>query len=127
MKRTPTLTLAAIAMIATMGSASVAQANHNHRPRPRPGYGAGFMDGLVASTMGIFTTHTLSEHYKELVMLGADEEAAAWLNSDTEPSAMLWEAMNLERAILKDGGVDTALSDEDVAWLIVKRSARWEK
>lgn len=126
MKKTPTLSLAAVAMIAAMSSPAGAHPGRDHHPH-RPGYGTGFLDGMIASTMSIFTSHTLSGEYKELVMLGADEEAAAWLNGDNEPSAMLRAAMNIERTVLKDAGVSADLTDEDVAWLIVKRSAAWEK
>lgn len=126
MKKAPVLSLAAVAMIASMSGAAQAHPGRHHH-NPRPGYGAGFIDGLIASTMSLITTDTLFGHYKELVMLGADEEAAAWLNSDSEPSPMLREAMNMERAMLKNAGVSADLADEDVAWLIVKRSAAWEK
>lgn len=127
MKKIPTLSLAAVAMIAAMSSPAGAHPGGRHRHDPRPGYGTGFIDGMIASTMSIFTTHTLFGEYKELVMLGADEEAAAWLNSDSEPSSMLRAAMNIERSVLKDAGVTADLSDDDVAWMIVKRSAAWEK
>ncbi len=118
-----TVSILALSALATEG----ALANHNHR-HPRHGggydhgYGDGFFAGLAASTAGIFTSHITAGHYKELVMMGADEDAAAFIATQGQPSAILQAAITLERGILADAGVLTELSDEAVAQVIIERA-----
>lgn len=117
-----TLTLALLAF--SFVAAEVSYANHRPYPPRRPGYSDGFLDGLIVSSMAILLSHTLSHHhYKQLVMMGADDEAAAFLSGDGEPGALLQAAMNLEREVLNQAGIDAELTDEDVAVLIMKRAA----
>lgn len=117
-----TLTLALLAF--SFVGAELAYAYHRPAPPRRPGYSDGFFDGLIVSTMAVLLSHSISyHHYKQMVMMGADEEAAAFLAGNAEPGALLQAAMNLEREVLNAAGVDAALSDEDVAVLIMKRAA----
>lgn len=117
-----TLTFALLAF--SFVAADLAYAYHRPGPPRRPGYSDGFFDGLIVSSMAILLSHSLSHHhYKQLVMMGADEEAAAFLAGDEEPGALLQAAMELEREVLSQAGVDAELSDEDVAVLIMKRAA----
>lgn len=62
------------------------------------------------------------DNYKELILLGADEEAAQFLANGGQPSAMLQEAMKLERSMLKDAGDATAFSDEQIAERVMLRA-----
>lgn len=120
MKKTLSVLIAVLVLTASL--AEVASAHHQPR---RPGYSDGFLDGLLVSTAAILLSHTIShEHYKQLVMMGADEEAAVFMADDhAEPSALLREAMKLERELAEKAGSDAQLSDEDLAYLIMKRAA----
>jgi hypothetical protein len=118
-------TFAFALLAATSG---IAEAHHYRGHYPRygydRGYGDGFFAGLVASTAAIMLSHTLFGHYKQLVMMGADEDAALFLATGEQPSAMLTEAMKIERAVLAEAGIDARLTDEDVAYLIIERAAQ---
>lgn len=118
------LSLALSVLVLGVLVADIASANHRPHPPRRPGYSDGFFDGLLVSTAGLLISHTTShEHYKQLVLMGADEEAAVFLGGDMEPGALLREAMKIEREIIQMAGVESELSEEDLAYLIMKRSA----
>lgn len=123
-KKTLSIALTVLALGAF--TADIASAHHRPAPPHRPGYGDGFLDGLIVSSMAVLLSHSLSHaHYKQLVLMGADEEAAAFLAGDAAPSALLQEAMKIERSVLDMAGADVELSDEDVAILIMKRAAQF--
>ena len=87
------------------------------------GYGDGFLAGLLASTYSLAILD-LSANHKELVYIGAADEAAAFIAEGGAPSALLREAMDSERALLDKVGVAEArgMSDEDLAFMVIGRA-----
>ncbi len=97
---------------------------HHH-----PGYGSGFDDGffagLLSATYAILLSDTFFHwgDYKELVMLGADQDAAAFLANGEQPTALLQQAMNVERGLAVAAGAKDELSDEQAAYMIIQHAA----
>ena len=96
----------------------------------RPGYGAGYDDGFLAgllvSTWAVLISDTLfhwHDNYKELVMMGADQDAAAFLANGEQPTAVLQSAMKIERELAVAAGEKRELSDEQVAYMIIQHAA----
>lgn len=116
--------VALAALTAQTAAAHPGRGHHRHPPHHGGGdYADGFFAGLVASTAAIFLTHTSAyNQYKELVMMGADEDAAAYLATNEQPTALLQAAMKLERGVLAEAGVQE-LSDEAIAQVIIERAA----
>ena len=93
---------------------------------PSGGYDDGFLAGMLASTALLFASELSNEHndYKELVYIGAADDAAQFLANGAEPSAMLRQAMDTERSFLDRNGIAEvkSLSDEDLAYLVIGRA-----
>jgi hypothetical protein len=124
------LALAALLAASVIGSSAQAyDCRYHDCYHGRPGYGGGYDDGffagMLASTMLVLFSDTLFHHgyYKELIALGADEDAAAFLATGEQPTAVLQQVMAMERKLVDAAGVKEKLSDEDVAYLIIQRAA----
>ncbi len=88
-------------------------------------YGDGFLAGLLASTYSLAILNLTANH-KELVYIGAADEAAAFIAEGGAPSALLREALDTERALLNQAGIAEAvsMSDEDLASMVIGRVAQ---
>ncbi len=128
-------TFAFAGMMAVVVSSTLAQADYYGRGGYgyghgyRHGSGDGFVAGLLVSTAALFATMVTHDavHHKELVYIGAADEAASFLqNNGGEPSALLREAIETERSFLVDAGHQEAadFSDEVLAEMVVGRAAQ---
>jgi len=121
-------------MLVVMSSGGLAMANHRHYDHGynhghHDGHSEGFIEGLLVSTAGLFATFVSHKiiHHKELVYIGAADEAAVYLQEDGgEPSALLRQAMDTERDFLIQSGHQEAAdySDEILAELVLGRAAQ---
>lgn len=117
----------AASMLAVVGSSSFALAYHHSRYDHgyRHGHNEGVIKGILLSTGALFASFISHEiiHHKELVYIGAADEAAVFLQEGGEPSALLREAIKTERDFLIQAGHQDAadFSDEVLAELVIGR------
>lgn len=102
--------------------------DHGYGHGRHDGHNEGFVEGLLVSTAGLFATFVSHEiiHHKELVYIGAADEAAVYLQDGGEPSALLRQAIDTERDFLIQSGHQEAAdySDEILAELVLGRAAQ---
>jgi len=127
MKKTTVVLSLALAALASVNSSLSFAHGHGHGGYHGggygDGYGDGFLAGLLASTYSLAILDLTANH-KELVYIGAADEAAAFIAEGGAPSALLREAMDTERALLDKAGVAEArgMSDEDLAFMVMGRA-----
>lgn len=108
------LKLMLVAAMAVTCFSAIANANN---------YDRGFRDGVLASSAGLFTSEVVDKHH---VYLGADDDAAMYLAEGGQPSAILSEAMDIERNFLLDNNYVEAnyMDSEDLAYMVMGRAAQ---
>lgn len=92
-----------------------------HHTRSNDDFATGVLAGLLLSTASLFLSD-ITAHHSEAVYLNADQDAAEFLAQGGEPTPALAQAMDYERNFLARAQVDAQLSDQEVAYLVMRRA-----
>lgn len=117
--------LLGITAMSSLALASHQSYDHGYRHGHHDGHNEGFVEGLLVSTAALFASFVSHEiiHHKELVYIGAADEAAVFLQQGGEPSALLRQAIDTERDFLVQSGHQEAadFNDEVLAEMVIGR------
>lgn len=96
-------------------------------PDPEGGHRKSFLDGVSASTTALFMSQSSERvYYKQLLLIGAADDAAYYFLHPDFSSSLLSEAMRMESTLLSEAGEAGPFSQNDLAYLIMKRATLLE-
>lgn len=130
MKKLVMLSLLVVTMSAEFAMAGRGRGPGRHGgyhggPRGSSDYGDGVVAGILLSTSALFLSD-VTANSSAAVYVNADQDAATFLaeGEGAEPTPALAQAMQYERNFLASAQVQNAeaLSDQDVAYLVMKRA-----